>query len=74
MAQQGNDNAKEGLAATHPVWNVHQGVYDGGTNATPLSMATSEDGDDVSEGGPNRDQRVIPGRTGWLYPDKPGIE
>lgn len=73
MAQAGNDNQKSGVVSGYPD-NVHAGVYAGGSNHTPLSMATSEDGDDVREGGPNRDQRFIPGRTGWLYPDRPGIE
>jgi len=45
MAQAGNDNQKDGVVSNYPD-NVHQGLYTGGTNATPLSMATSEDNDD----------------------------
>jgi hypothetical protein len=73
MAQPGNDNQKSGVVSDYPD-NVHQGVVAGGDNYTPLSMATSEDGDDVGEGGPNRDQRFIPGRSGWVIPEAPGIE
>lgn len=74
MAQQGNDNAKEGLVTNHPVWNVHQGVYAGGDNFTPLSFATKEDGyDDRDVNGPNRDQARDPERmNGWVL--TPGLE
>lgn len=74
MAQAGNDNQKSGVVSDYPD-NVLAGVQTGGDNFTPLSFATKEDGkDDRDVRGPNRDQRFIPGRTGWLYPDKPGIE
>ena len=73
MAQPGNDWAKQGIVSDFPD-NSHQGVaphpY---TNSTPLSFATKEDGkDDRDIGGPNRDQLVIPGRSGWLI--KPAID
>lgn len=74
MAQAGNDWQKQGVVSDYPD-NVLPGVQVGGDNHTPLGFATKEDGkDDRDVGGPNRDQRFIPGRTGWLYDDKPGIE
>lgn len=74
MAQPGNDNQKPGVVSDYPD-NVLDGVQTGGDNFKPLSMATDEDGvDDRDVGGPNRDERFIPGRTGWLYPEKPGID
>jgi hypothetical protein len=73
MAQPGNDNQKVGVVSNYPD-NVLDGVQTGGDNHTPLSMATSEDGDDVREGGPNRDQRFQDGFGGWLPGLTPGIE
>lgn len=74
MAQPGNDNQKAGIVSTGPS-NVLEGVQSGGDNFTPLSMVTKEDGvDDRDVGGPNRDQRFIPGRSGWVIPEKPGID
>lgn len=72
MAQPGNDNQKQGVVSAGPS-NVLEGVQAGGDNFTPLSLATKEDGvDDRDVGGPNRDQRFIPDRSGWVL--TPGIE
>lgn len=72
MAQQGNDSAKQGVVSDAPD-NVHKGVYAGGDNFKTLGFATKEDGvDDRDVGGPNRDQRFIPDRSGWVL--TPGID
>lgn len=72
MAQAGNDNQKDGVVSKYAD-NVLQGVVSGGDNFTALSLATKEDGvDDRDVNGPNRDQRFIPGRSGWVL--TPGIE
>lgn len=69
MAQPGNDNQKSGVVAAGPD-NTFDGVYAGGDNFTPLSMATEEDGDEADRG-----QSADAGKWGkWLFSDKPGID